>query len=367
MLAASAMANAEDARFFRLVGPAQTAILGVTWDGYLTWTNAMTNVTCTVQTAQSLPNASNWGDYVQIPVSNHVIIHRLFDPNPPTGMVFIPAGSFTMGNSMDPNEGQFGQYELPVHTVYVSALYMDRFEVTKALWDEVYQWATNQGYSFEHEAQGKANNHPAHSMTWYDAVKWCNARSEKEGRVPAYYTNAAQTAVYRSGRVNVRNDCVMWNAGYRLPTEAEWEKAARGGVTRRRFAWSNTDDITHSWANYYSIPNYPYDTSLTRGYHPAFNDGVTPYTSPVGYFAANGYGVHDMTGNVWEWCWDWCGYYSSAPQSDPRGPDSCEYRVIRGGAWSGNASLCRAAMRFNFWMNNVWNDTGFRCALPPSS
>jgi len=109
----------------------------------------------------------------------------------PSGMVLIPAGSFTMGNCMDPGEGNSN--ELPLHTVNVSAFYMDTNLVSYTLWTNVYQWATNHGYSFEYGAQGKASNHPAHSMTWYDAVKWCNARSEKEGRTPCYYTNASQS------------------------------------------------------------------------------------------------------------------------------------------------------------------------------
>src|SRR5205807_513210 len=82
-------------------------------------------------------------------------------------------------------------------------------------------WAIGHGYSFDYGAQGKAANHPAHSMTWYDAVKWCNARSEKEGLVPAYYTNAALISVYRTGQVSVQNDWVRWNTAYRLPPWAE--------------------------------------------------------------------------------------------------------------------------------------------------
>jgi len=120
-------------------------------------------------------------------------------PPPPSDMALIPAGSFTMGNCMATNEGD--GFELPLHTVYVSAFYADKHEVTKSLWDTVYQWATNHGYSFDYSdsGQGKANNHPAHSMRWYDTAKWCNARREKEGRTPAYYTDAGLSARYRTG------------------------------------------------------------------------------------------------------------------------------------------------------------------------
>jgi formylglycine-generating enzyme required for sulfatase activity len=193
----------------------------------------------------------------------------------PSGMVLIPGGSFTMGNCMDPGEGYSD--ELPLHTNYVSAFYMDTNLVSYTLWTSVYNWAVTHGYSFEYGAQGKASNHPAQSMTWYDAVKWCNARSEKEGRVPCYYTNASQSqaTIYRSGQYDIAANWVNWVvSGYRLPTEAEWEKAARGGASGQRFPWGNT--ITHSQANYYSNPSYPYDVSPTSGYHPTFNDGAYP-------------------------------------------------------------------------------------------
>jgi formylglycine-generating enzyme required for sulfatase activity len=279
------------------------------------------------------------------------------------GMVFIPAGSFTMGNTFPPGEG-FSD-ELPLHTNQISAFLMDQYEVTKAQWDEVYNWAITHGYSFEFGAQGKTNDHPAHSMTWYDAVKWCNARSEQAGLTPAYYTSAAQTNVYRSGQTNVQNGWVKWNAGFRLPTEAEWEKAARGGASGRRFPWADADTITHSRANYYSDSFDAYDVSPTREFHPTFAVGGTPYTSPAGYFAPNGYGLYDMAGNVFEWCWDWYGSYSSVAQTDPRGPTSGSYRVLRGGSWFHYAVGCRAANRgFNSPAGRI-NYLGFRSVLPP--
>ena len=126
---------ADEARFFRIVGPTATTITAFTPDGYITWTNAQPGTNYTVQTASSLEAATNWVDYIQVPVSNNVVTHRLYDPNTPSGMVYIPAGSFTMGNCMNSSEG-FSK-ELPLHTVYESAFYMDRYVVTKALWDEV--------------------------------------------------------------------------------------------------------------------------------------------------------------------------------------------------------------------------------------
>jgi formylglycine-generating enzyme required for sulfatase activity len=118
-------------------------------------------------------------------------------------------------------------------------------------------------------------HHPVQSIDWYDMVKWCNARSDQEGRTPAYYTDAGTTQVYKSSQAA---PYVRWITGYRLPTEAEWEKASRGGASGHRFPWTDVDTISHSQANYYSDRSYAYDVSPTRGFNPAFVDGVLPYT-----------------------------------------------------------------------------------------
>ncbi len=250
-------------------------------------------------------------------------------------MVLIPGGT---NAGTDPD---FGPYSLTV-----SSFYMDQYEVTKALWDEVYTWAVANGYSFDNPGSVKAVSHPVHAVNWYDCVKWCNARSQKEGR-PAVYT--VNGAVYRTGQAdNVVQTAV---AGYRLPTDTEWEYAARGGVASWRFPWGDT--ITHSQANYVSSSSYSYDTSPTRGYHPTYNDGVHPYTSPVGSFAANDYGLYDMSGNLWEWCFGWHpGYEGSS-------------RVVRGGSWDAYSDDCRDGDRGSGWPEHPYVNVGFRTVLPP--
>jgi formylglycine-generating enzyme required for sulfatase activity len=294
-------------------------------------------------------------------------------PSIPAGMVFIPAGSFQMGDSF--KEG--GSDERPVHTVFVSAFYMDKYEVTKGFWDEVANWAAANGYDIKAaDGEGKEGNHPVQGVTWYEAVKWANARSEREGLTPCYYTDSTQATVYRTGSVNVPIEGVKWSGcGYRLPTEAEWEYAARGGVEGHRFPWSDTDIIDQSRANYYNYcaaggtPYYPYDKSTTCSYHPDYAKGDYPYTSPVGSFAPNGYGLYDMAGNVWEWVWDWYneGYYTFSPGSDPRGPVSGSSRVLRGGGWDYYAFHCRVAYRYYYGPGDSHSSAGFgfRAVRPP--
>ena len=276
------------------------------------------------------------------------------NPVVPSGMSLIPAGNFSMGDALD------GESDAPVHTVYVSQYYMDQTLVTYAQWQAVYTWAVAHGYSFDYAGSGKAANHPVQTVDWYDCVKWSNARSEMAGLTPCYTVSGS---VYRTGQS--APVCNMSASGYRLPTEAEWEKAARGGLSGLRFPWGNT--ISESQANYYADPlslnagGYSYDVNTYGGYNTAYATGAYPFTSPVGSFAANGYGLYDMAGNVFEWCWDWYGSYGSGAQSDPAGAASGAWRVLRGGGWGDYASFCRVSYRISSYPTYSFYSHGFRC------
>lgn len=279
-------------------------------------------------------------------------------PQPvPDGFALIPAGTFTMGGTSGDYQG-----DNPLVSVYVSAFYMTKHEVTKVLWDEVRAWGLANGYTDLPAGAGKAANHPVQSINWYAGVKWCNARSQRDGLIPCY---TVSDVTYKTGN----SDSVVcnWSAsGYRLPTEAEWEKAARGGLEGQRFPWG-TDTISHNQANYWSSSNFSFDVSETRGYHPNYSTGGEPYTSPVGSFAANSYSLHDVSGNIWEWCWDWyrADSYSSGA-NDPRGPTlrpTPVRRVLRGGSWSDyGSSYCRVAIRYGWYPGTPVTYVGLRLA-----
>lgn len=251
-----------------------------------------------------------------VPLSATTAFFRVLADNRPIpeGMVEILAGT-NIGTDPD-----YGPYSLTVETFC-----MDAKEVTKSQWTTVHNWAVSNDYIFDNAGTGKALNHPAVSINWYDCAKWCNARSEMEGKDPCYTVGGVP---YRTGQSEPDTDFNV--NGYRLPTYIEWEYAARGGLQDKRFPWGDT--IVHSQANYYSwhvvAEKESFDENQLPGYHDSFDSGEYPYTSPIGYFAPNNYGLYDMAGNVWEWCND--AYDSTG-------------HIIKSGSWASRAETTTCA------------------------
>jgi sulfatase modifying factor 1 len=258
----------------------------------------------------------------------------------PTPMVHVLGGTFQMGSTIGSSD------ETPVHLVIVSSFYMDTTEITYEKWTAVYTWGLTHGYTDLPAGENGSNpigaNNPVTFVNWYDVLKWCNARSEKDGFMPVYYTSSALDTVYRTGQLALAADSVKWTAnGYRLPTEAEWEFAARGGMSSKGYNYSGSNNIDSvAW----------YLTNSGSNAHPVSTKG------------ANELGLYDMSGNVWEWCWDWYGTYSASAQTDPKGSSSGTYRVLRGGSFLFSDYLCRVADRNQSSPNNRLSLVyGFRC------
>lgn len=303
-------------------------------------------------------------------------------------MVLVPGGEFLMGDPW--SEGYTS--ERPVHAVWIDSYYIDRYEVTNQEYADALNWAWSQGgmievidgevrkagdselYCYDTTASGGASritwdgstfgvvsgmeDHSMQYVTWYGAVAFCNWQSAMEGRTPCY-------------------DLANWTCnfdanGYRLPTEAEWEKAAAWDpIEQRHYRFGEHTDGCGSACLDGHRANY-------GGSGDPFEEGTTP----VGYYdgtdhagtyqtqdAQSYYGCRDMSGNVWEWCNDWLDwdYYTYSPYENPIGPATGNQRILRGGTWRnlpGGVANARSARRY--YLPPDWPfvpDPGFRCAI----
>jgi formylglycine-generating enzyme len=255
-------------------------------------------------------------------------------------MVLIKGGTFTMGSPDDEPERQDDELQ---HQVTVSSFFIGKYEVTQKEYQEI--MGTNpSGF--------KGDNLPVENVSWYDAVEYCNKRSQKEGLTPAYTINTKQSdPSHKNDDEDSIKYTVTWNKnanGYRLPTEAGWEYACRAGTTT---PFNTGNNITTSQANYNG--NYPYNNNAKGEYREK--------TTPIGSFVPNAWGLYDMHGNVDEWCWDWYGEdYPTGAQTDPVGAVTGFSRVLRGGSWYSDGQALRSAYRLNSNPSNRGSFIGFR-------
>jgi len=261
-------------------------------------------------------------------------LQNMFAQNPPdttitvkNELVRIEGGTFLMG-SPENEPGRNPTDEGPAHRVTVGSFYVFKYPVTQAEYQEVTGSTPSQS--------GRGPAFPVESVSWIDAVNYCNRLSASQGLTPAYAINGNN---------------VTWNRqanGYRLLTEAEWEYACRAGTTTPFYSGASMENA--GWFNgntYYTLPGMPQNRS----------------TFPVGQKQPNAWGLYDMHGNVLEWCWDWFDLYPTAgtPREDPTGPASGFGRVYRGGYWNAPMNHCRSAYRYRgdpVWLRMDW--VGFR-------
>ncbi len=287
-------------------------------------------------------SVSHAGNSMFGPASQDIVIHVKGSAVVKSDMVAIPGANYRMGSTR--SDGS-----TPVHTVTLGSFKIDKNEVTKELWTEVRNWGFKNGYTDLPVGKSfSGKNQPIHSVNWFDVIKWCNVRSENAGIAPAYYLDQGLTKVYKNG---VSPVFVKWDTGFRLPTEAEWEYAAKGGLSENLYPWQSDP-----------ISNLVGSTNLANYSASGFGSTVAVRSYPP-----NGYGLYDMAGNVWEWCWDWFGAYSSVIQDNPKGPPNGTQKVIRGGAWAYNYDLMIVPRRNNRYVDSppqfADECTGFRCAL----
>lgn len=226
--------------------------------------------------------------------------------DPVTGMefVFVKGGCFDMGDTF----GDGYSDEKPVHTVCVSDFYMGKYEVTQGQWKAI--MGNNPSYF-----KNCGDNCPVENVSWYEVQEFIERLNSKTGKK------------------------------YRLPTEAEWEYAARSGGKREKYAGTNDNPDNYAW----------YDSNSGKKTH------------PVGQKRPNSLGLYDMSGNVWEWVSDWYdgNYYKNSPRNNPQGPSTGSARVLRGGGWYNFPQVVRAASRGRYNPSGRGNDVGFRLLRTP--
>ncbi|HOD55262.1 MAG TPA: formylglycine-generating enzyme family protein, partial [Candidatus Cloacimonadota bacterium] len=278
-------------------------------------------------TTQTIKAIALHPDYKQ---SNVVTASFTINMIIPENMAFVSGGTFS------PNEGSY--------MVTLSSYFIGKYEVTQAEWESVMTGNTN-GISATPSYFSNHPTHPVECVSWYDILVYCNRRSILEGLTPCYAKDG-DTNPDHWGFVPTQAN-TYWNAitmnmsadGYRLPTEMEWEFAARGGNQSQNFTYSGSNTIEYvAWL---------YDNSSNM-------------TQAVGSKAPNELGIFDMSGNVFEWCWDWIATYPSGSYTNPTTTISPYYRTKRGGSWDVDESYCQVSNRCDGNIDDRYSNNGFR-------
>ncbi|MBQ7612925.1 MAG: formylglycine-generating enzyme family protein [Spirochaetaceae bacterium] len=254
--------------------------------------------------------------------------------------------------------------EMKLHKVtFTYDILMCNHEVTQKEWLMIFN--SNPSLFISEVAYGEVQeNRPVESINWYSTIAYCNKRSLMEGLEPCYTVEGVNFSTLKYEDVPTSYDnkwnlvtCDFTKNGYRLPTEAEWEYAARGGIH------AVEEEVWPGTVNFDELKNYVWDTDNSRD-----------KTHEVKMKQPNGYGLYDMGGNVWEWCWDWYfpwytskeyakgydDYYVSPPEIDPTGPSTGDCRVIRGGSWNNFPRYCRATCLYYYRPSFRFGSLGFR-------
>ena len=303
------------------------------------------------------------GDDVLIPAISHPVAAPFTNS---IGMQFntLPAGSFTMGSPVgEPGRVSSGSAAETKHTVTLTKAFgMQTTEVTNAQWNDVIvDTAFGINPSSSHPGD---NNYPVERVTWYDAVYFANRLSIDEG-LSSCYTFSGSSGTAGSDLTISTVTQIASCTGYSLPTEAQWEYAARAGTTKayaNPIGFDDSDTETGSGfnGNLNAMGWYSYNREMENGSAvPAYENG----TKPVAKKQANAWGLYDMHGNVYEWNWDWFAAYTGNA-TNPTGPASGSSRVFRGGSWFNNASSARSAFRLNTSPGIRGSLLGFRLVLP---
>jgi len=269
------------------------------------------------------------------------------------GMVFVKGGCFEMGCGNWTSDCY--DDEKPVHEVCVEDFYMGRYEVTVG---EFRKFVNETSYKTDAEKEGGCYVWTGSEWSKKNGTSWGNpgfAPTERDPVVCVSWNDANQYFKWLNKGSSTSK--------YRLPTEEEWEYAARSGGKKVKYAWGNGDPYINgrkaaNIADEFSKKKFNW-SPIWEGY----DDGYA-YTAPVGSFAPNELGLYDMTGNVWEWCSDWYGedYYGKSPKHNPKGPGSGSDRVLRGGSWGDNPRSVRASGRNGGDPGGRDNGSGFRCS-----